>query len=171
MTSLVTGPYSHLSGIYGLQIYQAAEDLSLEPDEVRRIIAALSDLGWCTFEPPIIWIHGYGCQDDQMGRDFKNNPSDLVATLRHVETLPDDNGAVSAWRAAHGLTGTTAAAHAQQHPRRQRAASLPTRAEGNGKGIGIGTTTRPTGMTTGVTTGVTTGPRIALAPATEEDAP
>jgi len=152
ITYLVTGPYSHVSGIYGLQVYQMADDLQLDPDEARHIVATLANLGWCTFEPPVIWIHGFGCQADQLARDFRQNTSDLIATLRHIESLPEDNGAVIAWRAAHDLTGMTA-----DDARRRHASTQGPGIRHEPLGTGIGNKSDPTGRTTRRTTRRTTG--------------
>jgi hypothetical protein len=86
---LAHGPNSEISGLYRISVGQIAEDTDLDPDQVRSIVDDLVNVGWCDFEPPIIWIRGAGNICDQLGtRDFRRNASWITATERHVERLP-----------------------------------------------------------------------------------
>jgi hypothetical protein len=76
-------------GSTGSRSDMIAEDIGLDPESSARIVDDLVNIGWCDFEPPIIWIRGAGNICDQLGtRDFRRNERWLTATEKHVERLP-----------------------------------------------------------------------------------
>lgn len=101
---LAFGPTAAVSGIYRISVGAIAEDTGLDPDEVRAAINDLSDLGWCEFEHPLIWIRGTGNILDKLGTtDVRRNQKWVAATLSHLDDLPAHNPLVSAFRRHHEL--------------------------------------------------------------------
>jgi len=156
---LLGGRGTHITGIYMLSVAMVAEALRLDADLVRSIVFDLANLGWCEYEPPVIWIRGLGNYRDQLGRGFRNDPSALVMTLRHLEReLPTDNPLVLSFRAEFEITGITSDQASAKHPRTAKG-----KGNGNGKGKGTARLSGPCNdsltspsdesLTTGVTTG------------------
>lgn len=152
---LHAGRTSELSGILVVSPVEIAETLFYEPDEIRTWLGDLERLGWCMYEGRVLWIRGYGNIEDQLGRDFRRNPSDLIATLRHLESLPRDSGVVRAFREHYDILGLTAAAvsadsRASKRKRNEGPRDRDRDRDRDAKG--------PQWPDSGVTTGVTTGP-------------
>lgn len=103
---LAYGPTAHLSGLYRISVGAIAEDTGLEPDEARKALDDLADLGWVEVEYPLIWIRGAGNILDKLGTtDVRKNAAWVTATNRHLNDLPQSNRLVEAFRRYHGILG------------------------------------------------------------------
>lgn len=86
---LVHGPNCDITGIYRLSVGAIVDDTDVEPDMVRSIIETLANIGWCEFEPPVLWIFGHGNVVDQLGKeDWTANAKWKTAALRQLDALP-----------------------------------------------------------------------------------
>lgn len=128
---LAYGPTAHLSGLYRISIGAIAEETGFEPDEVRKALDDLADLGWCEVEYPLVWIRGAGNINDKLGTtDVRRNAAWVTATSRHLSDLPQNNRLVEAFRRYHGILGEPlreVGGEAPPQPRREGGgdASLP----------------------------------------------
>ncbi|MBK5965237.1 hypothetical protein CCR95_14350, partial [Thiocystis minor] len=101
---LAYGPTAHLSGIYRISVPAIAEDVEMEPDEVRLALRDLEKIGWCDVEYPLIWIRGIGNILDKLGTTrLTKNRAWVTSTDRHLSDLPEGHRLVSAFRDFHGL--------------------------------------------------------------------
>ena len=101
---LAYGPSAHLSGLYRISVGAIAEDIGMEPDEVRAVIDDLARIGWCDVEYPLVWIRGAGNILDKLGTtDVRKNAAWVTATHRHLLDLPQTNRLVDAFRRYHGV--------------------------------------------------------------------
>lgn len=101
---LVHGPHAEVSGIYRLTPGMIADDIGSDPESVSNILGELADIGWCDWEPPVVWIRGTGNVLDQLETsDLHRNERWVKATRSHLAALPPGNRLVRAFRAHHAL--------------------------------------------------------------------
>jgi hypothetical protein len=129
---LVTGPNSHISGLYRFDAHAAAEDTGLDEDEILKILADLQSLGWCDYESRIVWIRGLGNMLDQLGGTLASHELWAINLLDYIERFPDDLPIVAAFRLAHGLVGRSSKAEKAERRARKEEAALGRRQEARG---------------------------------------
>ncbi len=103
---LAYGPSAHLSGIYRISVPAIAEDVDMDPEDVRLALRDLQAIGWCDVEYPLIWIRGTGNILDKLGTTgLAMNKAWVTSTARHLSDLPESNRLVGAFRGFHDLPG------------------------------------------------------------------